>query len=254
MQILRPEGEFFDSAVRLYSSNALASFVVRLGLLAISFLFNSQVMGMFGPVVAISLLHENFRKYLRWFPGRREDSAAAAALNSLPDDYVVLDDAALPGGRGTLDHLVVGPNGLFVIETKNYTGEVKCEGYEWYVNRRRIPSISRHAKNAAIAVRNDVAAAITGRQGKTPSVVAALVFTEAAATLKLHQPSVPVLRVEELAGFIRDYRPATYEYVPQAREERQAIVQHIRSLRPKTDGARFTAFSLRVLPSRFRLS
>ncbi len=59
----------------------------------------------------------------------------------------------MPDGRGNVDHLVMGPNGLFAIETKNYSTFVKCSGDDWFVNGKKIRSLSKQAKRNAIAVR-----------------------------------------------------------------------------------------------------
>lgn len=47
-------------------------------------------------------------------------------LDNLPDSYYVLNDLATP--YGNLDHVVVGPNGIFVLDTKNWKGVVKADG------------------------------------------------------------------------------------------------------------------------------
>jgi len=39
-----------------------------------------------------------------------------------------MNDLMLPDDKGNVDHLVMGPNGLFVIETKNYSTFVNCLG------------------------------------------------------------------------------------------------------------------------------
>jgi Nuclease-related domain len=53
------------------------------------------------------------------------------------DDHVLFNDLTLSDSRGNVDHLVIGPNGLFVIESKTYSGYVKCFGDTWYVNGRK---------------------------------------------------------------------------------------------------------------------
>ena len=77
----------------------------------------------------------------QWIFARREEPTIAEALKSLPGDYVVLNDLIVPEGRANLDCVVVGPNGLFAMEIKDYPGDVRCEGHIWYVDRRRIPSL-----------------------------------------------------------------------------------------------------------------
>ena len=57
--------------------------------------------------------------------GKIGESKVAAILATLPkDQYQIFNDVILPTKRSTtqIDHIVVSPFGLFVIETKNYKG------------------------------------------------------------------------------------------------------------------------------------
>ncbi len=55
--------------------------------------------------------------------GAVEEETVAALLAPLEaDGFVVLHD--LDTGRGNVDHVVVGPTGIFVLETKAWTGRV----------------------------------------------------------------------------------------------------------------------------------
>lgn len=47
-------------------------------------------------------------------------------LTKLPDDYCVINDVATP--HGNLDHVVVGPTGVFVLDTKAWRGIVAADG------------------------------------------------------------------------------------------------------------------------------
>jgi hypothetical protein len=47
---------------------------------------------------------------------------------------VVLHDLAVPGSRANLDHLVIGPGGVFVIDSKQYRGRLQLDpsGQLWH--------------------------------------------------------------------------------------------------------------------------
>ncbi len=62
-----------------------------------------------------------------YFKGARGEEIVAAWLAALPDGYHVFHDVDL-SGAGSLDHLVVGPSGVFVIETKFWSGTVTSDG------------------------------------------------------------------------------------------------------------------------------
>jgi hypothetical protein len=42
--------------------------------------------------------------------------------------WVVLHDLAVPGSRANVDHLVIGPGGVFVIDSKDYRGRLQLDG------------------------------------------------------------------------------------------------------------------------------
>ena len=81
------------------------------------------VIGIVGFVVIVVL------KFVLMSPAkvgaRGERRVAGRLREGLPPEYVVVNDLYLPLDDGTttqIDHVVVGPTGIFVIETKNYSG------------------------------------------------------------------------------------------------------------------------------------
>ena len=56
--------------------------------------------------------------------GKAGEKRVARKLDWLPKEYIILNDIMLPTQYGTtqIDHIVVSPYGIFVIETKNYKG------------------------------------------------------------------------------------------------------------------------------------
>ncbi|SRR5713226_111045 len=223
MRVLRKGGEFIDRRIRLHGSNALIFYVLSLAVAAASILFKWNLAGLLALVFVLLLFIESFGQWERWFLGKRGESKVIETLRSLPNDYVLLNDLTLPDGKGNVDHFVAGPNGLFVIETKNYSGFVQCEGDRWFVNWQKIRSLSRQAKGNAVAVRNSLEGL-----GKLPFVNPILVFTNPKQELKLYEPTVPVLRLDELVRFILNYRSAGG--VPQ--EARRAIAFQLLSFQP----------------------
>lgn len=72
-----------------------------------------------------------FKIFLLWFNSptqrgiRGERLVASRLKNGLPQEYIILNDIYLPLPDGTttqIDHVVVGATGIFVIETKAYSG------------------------------------------------------------------------------------------------------------------------------------
>ncbi|WP_273000884.1 nuclease-related domain-containing protein [Hydrogenibacillus schlegelii] len=58
----------------------------------------------------------------RALQGARGEERVETILSTLPDTYDVFHD--LPCPVGNIDHIVVGPTGIFVIETKSHRGEI----------------------------------------------------------------------------------------------------------------------------------
>jgi hypothetical protein len=66
------------------------------------------------------------RSSQRWEKGAEGERATAAVLDALPSEkWRVLHDVPWPGRpRANLDHVVVGPPGAFIIDSKNWSGSV----------------------------------------------------------------------------------------------------------------------------------
>lgn len=63
----------------------------------------------------------------RWARGAAGELATAALLEHLPGrHWVVLHDLALPGSRANVDHLVIGPTGVWVVDTKAYRARLEA--------------------------------------------------------------------------------------------------------------------------------
>lgn len=62
---------------------------------------------------------------LAWKRGAAGERATGRALRRLEQaGWVVLHDRAIPGLKANIDHLVVGPTGVFVIDSKRWRGRV----------------------------------------------------------------------------------------------------------------------------------
>ena len=58
-----------------------------------------------------------------WDKGAAGEIAVSQALNDrLGDRAVVLDDRKATRGRANFDHLVIAPSGVWIVDSKNYTG------------------------------------------------------------------------------------------------------------------------------------
>jgi hypothetical protein len=74
-----------------------------------------------------------------WQRGAHGERHTARLLDRLTGDgYVVFHDLAVPGSDANVDHLVIGPSGVFVIDSKQWTGQVHqgADGLVWHNHYR----------------------------------------------------------------------------------------------------------------------
>ena len=138
--------------------------------------------------------------------GLQGEQTVASELSYLNDEFLLLNDVMLPGGRGNIDHILIGPTGVFVVETKNYSGKYVCYGDRWFFQGVRhkydAPSVSAQAKNNATTL-----ASLLHGSGFTVDVNPVIVFTHPSIHLWLHKPSVPVLKSGTVCNFLLNQRP-----------------------------------------------
>jgi hypothetical protein len=69
-----------------------------------------------------------------WRTGARGERATARRLRPLQQQgWVVLHDLAIPGSKANVDHVAIGPGGVFVIDSKRWRGYVwvDANGHAW---------------------------------------------------------------------------------------------------------------------------
>jgi Nuclease-related domain len=70
-----------------------------------------------------------------WQRGAHGERRTARLLDRLTDDgYVVFHDLAVPNSLANVDHLAIGPSGVFVIDSKQWSGSVHLgsDGLAWH--------------------------------------------------------------------------------------------------------------------------
>jgi len=144
-----------------------------------------------------------FAKYSKFKKGFEGEEAVAECLkNNLDDSYYIINDIKLK--YGNIDHVVIGPTGIFVIETKNYGGEIVCNGDEWKIRsgekEYQIKSPSRQAKKNALKIKK----LIEEKLNRHAWINAIVVFTNPSINLYLNNNSIPILQMHELCDYIKN--------------------------------------------------
>jgi hypothetical protein len=150
------------------------------------------------------------------FSGERHVGQVLAL--ELPQDYVLINGLALPHGAGDIDHLVIGPTGLFVLETKTMAGTIVCEpNGTWRrtrVGRAGTPYAAYIGDPAAQVLRNIHAVReclrqrLPGRFGRRSLWVEGLVvFPHPRTELAAEHSRVPAIRLEHAITRICNHTP-----------------------------------------------
>lgn len=234
MLLLRSGGKFTDRQIQNHFNKALRFVCIAALLIAATGYVQLPFIGLIAVALAFFKFKRHFRRWSNWSAGKNGEMAITETLKDLPDGYVLLNDLMLPDGKGNVDHLVMGPNGLFVIETKNYSTFVKCLGDEWYVNGKQIRSLSKQAKRNAVAVRENLAAVFADQGSRLPFVIPLLVFVNGRGRLSINNATIAVLRSSQLARFIARYNSARPPSITSP-ELRRAIVHHLHLLQQNPD-------------------
>lgn len=84
------------------------------------------VCGYFPFKYSIKRIEEIENSRLSYRKGTAGEAFIGSVLERLSDEYYVINDLSTP--YGNLDHVVIGPTGIFVIDTKNWRGVVRADG------------------------------------------------------------------------------------------------------------------------------
>ncbi len=125
--------------------------------LAAAFWIYASSQGMsFGPWVAGMILFAGAAKAIiepdhirAWGIGAKGEEITARELDRLPPPHVSLHDLRIPGTRANVDHVVIGPGGVFVVETKRMQGKLSVRKDVVYIGGRRTGMVEEVLREAA---------------------------------------------------------------------------------------------------------
>lgn len=142
--------------------------------------------------------------------GIKGEKIVADALQELDDSYYLINNIRVPGKAGQIDHVLLCPKGIFCIETKNWMGDIRCNRDQWSMKGKRriykVKSVSKQAWEDASGL-NEI---ICRKANIGVPVTPICVFTNPSAKLKLTRPTLTILRVAEVAQYVRNVQPSTH--------------------------------------------
>ena len=126
------------------------------------------------------------------------EEAVADALAALPSSYWVLH--GVPTGHGDVDHVVIGPTGVFALETKAWDGKFYRSRGQLYCNGKPAEHVLRQARGAAGQVRELLLAA--GIDEWVEAVVVAARASVSRSPVRFRKSYV--ISIKDLVGFVTD--------------------------------------------------
>ncbi len=166
--------------------------------------------------------------------GLRGQRLLIKVLDCLDDRYYLINNLKLPGRADDVDHLVVGPNGVFALETKHHRGRIFCQNGQWYqskISRSGRPQPDEPIRDPVQQLKRNVDylrscinatdRALSRRTGLW--IEGAVVFSHPATSLDL-PPEVeasqpfPVLKVRDVPGHIVSHVPRRPHTAREVRE------------------------------------
>ena len=139
---------------------------------------------------------------MRWRRHAAGERRSAELLEALePAGYVVLHDRTVPGIHPNIDHIVIGPAGIFVIETRPLRGTVAAVGERVFIGGRATTPVVEDTYREAVAVQIAMADTL-GPAGLTVQPIICVHGVHQ----RLLEDEVQGLRIvsgEELAPFVR---------------------------------------------------
>lgn len=141
--------------------------------------------------------------------GRRGEQKMAEVLaERLADDHVILNDLELRVAheRAQIDHLVLAPSGIYVVESKFWAGTLSGDVHDAQWTQRKSNGSIRHVKSPVHQCERQRRMFITLLAAKVPEdrIHALAVFTHPAVNLQIANAKDRVFLVHDAIRFIND--------------------------------------------------
>ena len=227
MKILKHTGKYLENNVKFCRNVAILLLLIGIG-------------GIIGriPFFLIPLIVGWFflRKSTNYQGGLDGENLVRESLQNLSDNYSLINDIKLPDCRVNIDHVVLGPNGVFIIETKNYNGQLINNGDEWirhYEGGMKISmkgqpywqedrdydlgSPCKQVKRGTVKIKQIIESSNIFKKPLNIWVQGIVVFTNPNVELQLTNTTVPILKIEELNSYIKS-KISVIKFSPQELE------------------------------------
>jgi hypothetical protein len=186
--------------------------------------------------------HTRLRGQLR--AGLEGQRVLPQILSCLDDRYYLINNLKLPGRSDDVDHMVIGPNGVFALETKHHRGRIYWRDGQWYqskISRQGRPQPEVAIRDPTRQLKRNVDYLRSCINHTDPElsrrcrlwIEGTVVFTHPAVSIDLPEEAVaalpfPVLRAPDLSAHITSHVPRRIH----SKKEIRQIVSLFGHLRP----------------------
>jgi hypothetical protein len=197
----------------------LAFLVAIIGRLLIS-------VSVFITIISFFIFFFLFNKSLNYLVGALGEYLVTKEIKKFGDDYFLINDVKLPEFDAQIDHILICPKGVFTIETKTWFGKVYGNGDEkyWRLYISKIP-IKKYSPIKQ-GRRHSVKLSESLRQCGSNIYIKTIVVFVGTTKVKVRPQPIPVLRRQELYGYLSRQRDVlSREQVLRYKEEIMKVVQ-----------------------------
>jgi hypothetical protein len=168
-----------------------------------------------GPLSGVvKFLSDDPQSTKAWAKGSEgERKLAAYLLRTAGDRSVMLHDRRIPGSRANIDHLIIAPSGIWIVDCKSYKGRVEQRDVgKWLTTENRLYVNGRDRTNLAGGLVEQIAAVLKVIHGAgiDVSIMGALCFVDSEWALfakPFHQGGVLVTWPRMLSKAITEPGP-----------------------------------------------
>lgn len=175
--------------------------------------FPTALYGLFSGLILLIISLVYFRKYLTWNLGAKGEETVIDELKKLGKNFHIVHDVRLPNIKGNIDHIVIGENGIFVIETKHHRGDIKYENGMWTQEKISLKGKSylgdftdpiKQANRNAVKLRQFISEQEIFSEKFRPWINTIIVFTNSEVNLQIEKAPTDIIRVGDLCRTIQN--------------------------------------------------
>lgn len=216
MKILKETGTYLKDQAKVNENISYILFAISgIGFIYSLFIYSSVLLKFLLIFIFFSILSVGIffsKNSMNYYRGLKAENLITGHLQNLDNKHILINDVKLQNSYGNIDHILLGPNGIFVIETKNFEGEIICYGDVWYQYKQEwknpeeyeIKSPSKQVKGNALKLNQLIKSKGIFMKPLKIWIDGVIVFTNDNVKLNLNNPTVPILKINELYNYVKN--------------------------------------------------